>query len=102
MSHLLWPNFIFGTVDPTLPVGILGDAYVNTNSGDLFCKYSPGWMLVGNMMGHNGAAGSDGARGSLFLGTYASTAVLPAIDGVAVRIGDFAYISGTGELWKAS
>jgi hypothetical protein len=52
--------------------------------------------------GSPGSPGAAGIRGSKFLGTYATTGVLPAIDGVTVMAGDYAYVSGTGELWVAA
>lgn len=46
--------------------------------------------------------GPQGDRGSLFLGSYATSSSLPTIDGDTVRIGDFAYVEDTGELWRAA
>lgn len=65
------------------------------------------WILVGKIKGTDGSpgspgmAGGTGIRGSLFLGTYATTGALPAVNGTTVLNNDFAYVSGTGELWQA-
>lgn len=47
-----------------------------------------------------GPQGNTGIRGSLFLGSFATSANLPAADGVNVMVGDFAYVTSTGELWR--
>lgn len=69
---------------------------------------TPGESIVGPT-GPQGEPGADstvpgpqGDRGSLFLGSYATAASLPAIDGDAIRVGDYAYVEDTGELWRAA
>ncbi len=52
--------------------------------------------------GLRGDPGHVGARGSLFLGSFATESALPLVDGSTVLPGDYAYVENTGELWVAS
>lgn len=45
--------------------------------------------------------GADGARGSIFLGSFATPASLPAVNGTTVRLNDFAYVVSTASLYRA-
>jgi hypothetical protein len=44
--------------------------------------------------------GPPGDRGNLFLGGYPTFGNLPAIDGVGVRIGDYALVQNTSTMWQ--
>jgi hypothetical protein len=44
--------------------------------------------------------GPAGPRGSTFLGAYPSFGNLPQIDGVGVKVGDFALVNDTSTVWQ--
>jgi hypothetical protein len=50
--------------------------------------------------GLKGDKGDTGDRGNLFLGGYPTFGNLPAIDGVGVRIGDYALVQDTSTMWQ--
>ncbi len=49
-----------GTTAPASTLGIIGDDYLNTATGDLYLKASAGWGANGNIRGPQGAAGTGG------------------------------------------
>jgi hypothetical protein len=50
--------------------------------------------------GLKGDKGDTGDRGNLFLGGYPTFANLPEIDGVGVRIGDYALVQNTSTVYQ--
>lgn len=58
-------SILTGVVDPVATIGVDGDSYLNTTTGDLFKKVAADWgVAVGNLKGEKGATGSAGAMGS--------------------------------------
>jgi hypothetical protein len=50
--------------------------------------------------GLKGDKGDTGDRGATFLGAYPSFGNLPQIDGVGVKVGDFALVNDTSTVWQ--
>lgn len=101
---------ILGTPGPKGDKGETGQAGTNgQNATDNQIQQAVTTYLVANPpergekgdTGLTGNTGTNGVRGSLFLGTYAAVNDLPLVNNTSVRSGDFAYISSTGELYRA-
>jgi hypothetical protein len=50
--------------------------------------------------GLKGEKGDTGDRGNLFLGGYPTFSNLPEIDGVGVRVGDYALVQSTSTMYQ--
>ena len=54
----------YGTTVPAAALGVMGDFYLNTQTGDVYYKTnSTTWTLTGNIKGPQGNAGATGATG---------------------------------------
>lgn len=56
-------QFLSGATDPGAEIGVPGDLYLNTASGDLFRSDSEGWALLLNLVGARGESGLQGPKG---------------------------------------
>jgi hypothetical protein len=65
-----------GTTVPASGLGVNGDLYLRTTTGDVYQKASGAWSIVGNIMGPAGATGATGPAGPtgpMGPGTYPDT-----------------------------
>lgn len=57
---------------PGSPVNVVkgekGDIYIDTNTGDMYCYGTLGWVKTGNIKGNDGKNGNDGKDGVSVLG----------------------------------
>lgn len=53
-------RFLSGTTNPTPEIGVPGDVYLNTSSGDLFKNDNGTWNIQMNLVGPEGPEGADG------------------------------------------
>jgi len=56
-------RFLSGPQNPDANVGMPGDVYLNTTTGDLFRNDNGTWNLLMNLMGPQGPEGPQGAEG---------------------------------------
>lgn len=56
-------RFLSGTTNPTPEIGVPGDVYLNTSSGDLFKNDNGTWNLLMNLVGPQGPKGDTGPEG---------------------------------------
>jgi hypothetical protein len=106
-----------GSGVPSNSLGINNDYYLDDATGNVYLKAAGSYIFVANIKGNTGSTGATGSaglnstiagpqgntgtRGSLFLGSYATVGDLPTVNGTTVMAGDFAYVTATGELWRA-
>lgn len=57
-------RFISGEGEPGADIGAPGDAYLDTNNGDLYTNKNGTWSMELNLKGPKGDTGSAGADGS--------------------------------------
>ena len=57
-----------GEGNPTSDIGVVGDIYLDSQSGDLYSKGESGWIKTGNIKGATGEAGSNGTDGISIVG----------------------------------
>lgn len=82
--------------------GLTGQTGATGSSGSAGSAGAKGDKGDTGNTGAAGTAGNSGVRGSKFLGSVATVASLPTVDGTNVMIGDYAYVTDAGELWRAS
>ncbi len=56
-------RFLSGTTNPTPEIGVPGDVYLNTSSGDLFKNDNGTWNILMNLVGPQGPQGDPGPKG---------------------------------------
>ena len=56
-------RFLSGVTNPTSDIGVPGDVYLNTTSGDLFKNDNGTWNLLMNLVGPQGPKGDTGPEG---------------------------------------
>ena len=56
-------RFLSGVTNPTSDIGVPGDVYLNTTSGDLFRNDNGTWNLLMNLVGPQGPEGPQGEQG---------------------------------------
>ena len=56
-------RFLSGTTNPTPEIGVPGDVYLNTSSGDLFKNDNGTWNILMNLVGPQGPQGAPGPKG---------------------------------------
>ena len=56
-------RFLSGVTNPTSDIGVPGDVYLNTTSGDLFRNDNGTWNLLMNLVGPQGPKGDTGPEG---------------------------------------
>jgi hypothetical protein len=57
-------GWLTGTGVPSSGLGVDGDLYLRTTTGDVYQKAAGAWTIVANLMGPAGADGADGADGA--------------------------------------